>query len=261
MIDVHTHIFNEQIYRGYQQQARKRVTKALVLQHFEFDIKPLLDLSSKHLDLAIVATVNMELNIPRQLRALEKLFRAKKIVGIKLYPGYQHFFPSDKRVYPVAQLCQKYNKPLIFHTGDVWDRRGPGKALLKYPDPMHVDELAVRFPDLKLVIAHFGFPHHMETAQIVNKNKNVYTEISGTIDEVGDDAAIKRLRDQYARDLGRVFAYFPSVKRKVMFGTDYVGEHPPLNQFDPYVNVAEKLFSLRERTQIFTKTAERLFFS
>ena len=96
--------------------------------------------------------------------------------------------------------------------------------------------------------------------EVVYKNKNVYTEISGTIDEVGDSVAINRLRHQYAKDLMRAFAYFPGVKEKTMFGTDYAGERPPLNQFEPYVALVKSLFSKKEQENVFTKTAQKIFF-
>ena len=185
------------------------------------------------------------------------LFRSNKLFGIKLYPGYQYFYPSDEKVYPIAELCQKYNKPLIFHSGDVWNPEGG--AILKYTHPIYIDELAVKFPKCKIIISHFGFPYHLETANIVSKNENVYTEISGTLDECDSDEEVINMSNQYIKDLQRVFAYFPNVKEKTMFGTDYGGENTPLNLIEPYIEVVESVFSKKEQQNVFSGLAEKLF--
>ncbi|MEE9214298.1 MAG: amidohydrolase family protein [Thermodesulfobacteriota bacterium] len=168
------------------------------------------------------------------------------------------FHPSDDKVYPMAELCQKYNKPLVFHSGDVYDFER--KAALKYSHPIHIDDLAVKFPKCKIVIAHFGFPYHIEAANIVSKNENVYTEISGTIDKPDSNKESENLLNQYAKDLQRVFSYFPEVKAKTMFGTDYGGEHTPLNQVEPYIELVERVFLKSEQENVFHKLAEDLFF-
>lgn len=111
------------------------------------------------------------------------------------------------------------------------------------------------------MIAHFGFPYFLETANIVSKNANVYTEISGTIDAVGDPDRLRLLVSQYVQDLDRAFAYFPNVRRKTMFGTDYAGEHTGLNQVDPYIDVVDRVFAPEERAHVTTELAQRLLLS
>lgn len=261
IIDAHTHIFDETKYKAYRAKAKERVSRALVLHWFKDDLNKLRSFIESKDDLALVASVDIEEKIQPQLDKLEKLFQEKKIVGIKLYPGYQHFYPSDKRVFSVAELCEKYGKPLIFHSGDVYDPRGSGgKAMLKYSHPIHIDELATQFPDCKIVIAHFGFPYVIETANVVSKNDNVYTEISGTIDEVGPAGKIKALVEQYADDLKRAFTYYPNVRKKTMFGTDYGGEDIPLNQFEPYIELVKEVFSSEEQENVFSGLAKKVFF-
>lgn len=132
-----------------------------------------------------------------------------------------------------------------------------GEAILKYSHPIHIDGLAIKFPERKIIIAHFGFPYHLEATNVVSKNKNVYTEISATIDTVEE---AENILSQYAKDLQRVFAYFPDVKAKTMFGTDYGGENTPLNQVEPYIELAERVFSKDEQESVFNRLAEDVFF-
>ena len=200
----------------------------------------------------------MDLNIRDQIKKLEPYFKQKTLVGIKLYPGYQYFYPFDKKVYPIAQLCQKYNKPLIFHSGDVYDPKN--KALLKYSHPLHIDELAVNFPQCKIVISHFGFPFNFETATVVSKNDNVYTDISATIDASDTKEEADNIYAQYKADLTRIFNYFPNIIPKVMFGTDYGGEHTPLREVMPYIKLVKELFKPNEQKAVYYQTAEKVYF-
>lgn len=207
-----------------------------------------------------VASIDIGKNIAAQLEICAKLFAKKEIYGIKLYPGYQYFYPADDKFFSIARLCQEYGKPLIFHSGDVYDPENG--ALLKYSHPLHIDELAVKNPECKIIISHFGFPYFLEAANVVSKNKNVFTDISGTIDK--EETNSKKDREnrikQYASDLNRVFNYFPNIKNKVMFGTDFSGEDTPLNEVNAYLEVVKKVFAKREQENIFSKLAEKLFF-
>lgn len=267
IIDTHTHIFREERYRTYFSKAKNRIGRAIVIHSWNITEEkgsyfPLRELSSfvnTKKDLYLVGSVDMEKDVWGQAQELETYFKKGQILGIKLYPGYQYFYPSDGKIFPIAELCEKYNKPLIFHSGDVYDAEK--KAILKYSHPIHVDELATKFPKCKIVIAHFGFPYHMETANIVSKNENVYTDTSGTLDQPDTHKEGKIMLDQYARDLERVFAYFPNVKAKTMFGTDYCGEKTSLNQVEPYIRLVERIWNKNERSHVFHGLANKLFFS
>lgn len=267
IIDTHTHIFDEEICRDYFTKAKRKVGKAIVI-HFstleeggrfrDFSLDELLEFVARKENLFVVGSVNMDEDVQSQLRRLAGLMREGRIFGIKLYPGYQHFYPSDDMVFPVAELCEKYDKPLIFHSGDVYDSKK--RAVLKYSHPIHIDGLATKYPMCKIVVAHFGFPYHLETANVVSKNKNVYTEISGTIDRPDTPGEAESLFGQYVADLNRAFAYFPDAKSKTMFGTDYCGEKTPLNQVEPYIHLVEKIWSKNECGKVFHELADKLFF-
>jgi len=259
IIDIHTHIYDEERYRNYFNKAKGRISKALVLHWCKFNLTELLNLTATKDNLYVAGSIDINGNIQEQLEVHQKLFQEKKIFGIKLYPGYQYFYPSDEKIYPIAELCQKYNKPLIFHSGDVYD---PDKtAILKYSHPIHIDGLAVKFPDCKIIISHFGFPYHVETANVVYKNKNVYTDVSGTLDALDTKQEEKDAFKQYVNDIKRAIAYFPDVKTKTMFGSDYGGEDTPLHEIEPYIKFVNTVFPKENRDLIFYKLAEKLFFA
>jgi hypothetical protein len=257
IIDMHTHISNEKIYSEYKKKTKK-ISKIIVFQSWEEKTKEILNFALSKKDLFLIKYIDLEKNLTKQIIETEKLFKEKKIYGIKLYPGYKHFHANDKKIEPIIKLCEKYNKPLIFHAGEVNDSEG--NSLLKFSHPIHIDEIATKFPKCKIIIAHFGYPHFIETATIVQKNKNVYVDISGTIDNCGKKREIKKLRKQYQKDLKRVLNYYPTIKKKIMFGTDYAGEESTLNLVEPYIKTVKNVFNKKEQKKVFYTTAEKLFF-
>jgi len=259
IIDMHAHVLNKKAYKDYQKESEGRVSKILVLHDYTQNFDKLLKFVKSKKDLFLAGCVDMNKNILRQLKLLEKLIKEKEIIAIKLYPGYQYFYPSDKKVHPIAKLCQKHNIPLIFHCGDVYDLGG--KAILKYAHPKNIDELAVTFPKCKIILSHFGFPYFMDAANIVSKNKNVFTDISGTIDACGSKKEVNELVKQYKSDLIRAFTYFPDVKKKVMFGTDFHEEGVSLCLIKPYIKLVKDIFSKKEQDNVFYKLSNKLFFN
>lgn len=263
IIDAHTHIFSEESYLSYAAKSLTPVSKIVTI-HFwtneglpKYSLEQLLNFANTKENLYVVAAVNILHNIPKQLEVLERLLRDRKIVGIKMYPGYQLFYPFDADVHPVAMLCEKYGVPLIFHSGDVSHR---GSPQLHFALPIHIDRLAVLFPQCKIVIAHFGFPYMLEAAMIANKNNNVFLDLSGTLTRTSTIEESLAQQKAYGDDLIRALAYFPLVKQKVMFGTDYGGEHSHINQVESYIELTQSVFSKHEQEQVFSGVAEELFF-
>jgi predicted TIM-barrel fold metal-dependent hydrolase len=72
--------------------------------------------------------------------------------GVKLYPTYQHYYLNDSRMYPLYQAAQDLNIPVLIHTGSSVFKG----SRLKYGDPLHLDDVAVDFQHLNLVMAHSG---------------------------------------------------------------------------------------------------------
>jgi len=262
--DIHTHIFNKYNYKDYIKKAKQDNVRVISLPWYNsskpgwLDVNELVKFTRQHPNVFSVGSIDMSGNLPNQLQQHEKLFQKKEIIGIKLYPGYQHFYPSEPRVVAIAQLCQKYNKPIIFHSGDVYDPHQ--EALIKYAHPLHIDELARACPETKIVISHFGFPYHLETAMVVSQHPLVFTDISGTIDACGSQKEISVLTNQYITDLKRVLSYYPVVKNKTMYATDYLGEDTVLNQVEPYIKVIKEILDEKLHDHAFNELAGRLYF-
>jgi predicted TIM-barrel fold metal-dependent hydrolase len=99
------------------------------------------------------------------------------LAALKLFPGYQHFFPHDPRLEPLYEFAARRKLPVLIHQGDTLDPHG----LLKFTRPIDVDEVAVRFREVRFVLCHMGNPWIDECAEVVYKNENVYCDTSGLL--------------------------------------------------------------------------------
>ena len=103
-------------------------------------------------NLGVVAGISYLHYKERDLRELADFLRAGLVQGLKLYPGYEPFYPHDSRLEVVYQLAEEFDVPVMIHSGDTYHPRGK----LKYAHPLEVDEVAVDHPKVKFVICHLG---------------------------------------------------------------------------------------------------------
>ena len=111
---------------------------------------------------------------PDALEVLEHAFKNQKLSGLKLNPSKQAFYPADPMMDPIYELCIKYNKPIMFHAGMSWEP----DCLIKYSRPINFEPVAVKYPQLRMCLAHFGWPWATETAMLCLKYPNIYTDTS-----------------------------------------------------------------------------------
>jgi len=95
--------------------------------------------------------------------------------GVKLGANYQIFDPLEPRALSIYEAAQKHNLPVLFHQGTSPVRSAP----IRYAHPLLTDEIAIRYPDLKIIMAHLGHPWQADTCVVVRKHPNVYTDLSG----------------------------------------------------------------------------------
>ncbi len=121
---------------------------------------------------------------------------------LKLYPTYQYFYPNDSFLYPLYAEAESLNMPIMFHTGSSVFKG----ARLKYGDPLFLDDVAVDFPDLKILLVHGGRGFFYDRAFFLARlHKNVYLEISGLPPE----------------NLLKYFPELEKIENKIIFGSDF----------------------------------------
>jgi predicted TIM-barrel fold metal-dependent hydrolase len=113
-------------------------------------------------------------NEPDCVEQLERCVRDLKMRGLKLGPVYQHFDPQDRRHWPLFKKCDELGIPIMWHQGTTF----PSTARLKWGLPLQLEDVAMDFPDLRMVIAHLGHPWEEDMVALIRKCPNVYADIS-----------------------------------------------------------------------------------
>jgi predicted TIM-barrel fold metal-dependent hydrolase len=143
-------------------------------------------------------------------REARRLIAAGGIRGFKLHPPVQQFHANDKIAYPFYEAVAEAKLPVIFHTGHTGigaGMRGGGGVRLKYGNPMDIDDVAVDFPDMPIVLAHPSFPWQDEALSMCLHKPQVYIDLSGWSPKYFPPTLL-----QYANTL---------LKHKMLFGSDY----------------------------------------
>ncbi|WP_437828432.1 amidohydrolase family protein [Niallia taxi] len=179
---------------------------------------------------------------------LEREIQKDNVVGIKIYLGYYPFYAYDQVYDPVYELAEKYDLPVVFHTGDTYSERG----LLKYSHPLAIDEVAVKYRKIRFMMAHFGDPWTLTGAEILYKNRNVYADLSGLV--VGARKELEQAQQGiFLQHLRHALVYSNSYD-KLLFGTDW-----PLAPFGPYIEFIQNLIPEMYHEDVFYNTALKVF--
>jgi len=143
-------------------------------------------------------------------REARRLIEDFGVRGFKFHPSSQGFYPNDRKAYGLYEVIQEFRLPALFHSGQtgVGARMRGGMGIrLKYSNPMYLDDVAVDFPDMPIVIAHPSFPWQDEALAVATHKPNVYIDLSGWSPKYFPTNLV-----QYANTL---------LKDRVMFGTDF----------------------------------------
>ena len=122
----------------------------------------------------LVGWASVDPNEPDCVDQLEDAVNRLKLRGLKLAPTYQHFDPQDRSHWPLFKKCQSLGIPIMWHQGTTF----PSRARLKWAHPLQLEDIAMEFPDLKMIIAHLGHPWEEDVVALIRKAPNVYTDIS-----------------------------------------------------------------------------------
>jgi predicted TIM-barrel fold metal-dependent hydrolase len=171
-------------------------------------------------EIAEVAHANSDVLIPfasidphkgrRGVDEARRLIADYDVRGFKFHPNVQGFFPNDRMAYPLYEVIEEAGLPALFHTGQSGvgsGLPGGGGVRLKYSNPMHVDDVAVDFPELKIVLAHPSFPWQDEALAVAVHKPQVYIDLSGWSPKYFPPQLV-----HHANTL---------LRERVLFGTDY----------------------------------------
>ena len=151
---------------------------------------------------------------PRRADAMEILdyaFGTLGLKGLKLNPAKQHFYPDDEFMHPIYQKCLEYNRPIIFHAGLSWEPN----AITEYAHPLKFEPVAIKYPELRMCLAHFAWPFVREMVMLIIKYPNVYTDTS----VLYMDSPEESIRRLFTVDMGPLWVD-RALHRQIMFGSN-----------------------------------------
>ncbi len=261
IIDCHTHINNyhneevdslkERLDQLQLEMRRNRIDIALVLTSYKVGpgrpstrdaVMATRDLSN----IFIVAGISYNNYKEEQLSELREYLADGSVRGIKLYPGYEPFYPHDPKLHKIYELAGEFGMPVMIHSGDTYNPMGR----VRYSHPLQIDDVAVDHPGVNIVICHIGNPWIRDCMEVVYKNKNVYTDISGLVLGNFSDRFEAYMRKQLQEML--LFGVEPD---KVLFGTDW-----PISSMESYLEFMEELkIPDKEKKKIFYENSAKLF--
>jgi predicted TIM-barrel fold metal-dependent hydrolase len=155
---------------------------------------------------------------PHCLEEIERGVSDLGLRGIKLGPNYQNVDPLGEKAFRVFKRAEELGLPILFHAGTSPDR----EANLDYAHPRHFDQVAVAFPNLKIILAHMAHPWQTSVIAVIRKHPHVYADTSATFYRPWSFYNCMRLAEEWG------------VFHKMLFGSDF-----------PVTTVQENIDALR----------------
>jgi predicted TIM-barrel fold metal-dependent hydrolase len=261
IIDVHTHINNYHEERVVSLEdclnkltdtmAENNVDYSLVLTSYKVNehrpgIRKVVEATRDRKNLGVVAGISYLNYKEKDLREISDYLAAGLIKGLKLYPGYEPFYPYDNRLKVVYDLAVEYDVPMMFHSGDTYSPKGR----IRFSHPIHIDDVAVDNPDMKIVICHVGNPWIKDCMEVVYKNKNVYTDFSGLV--LGD---FTEKFEKYMKNELEEMILYAGEPKYLLYGTDW-----PISTMKSYLNFMKQLDLPEDKKElILWKNSAELF--
>jgi predicted TIM-barrel fold metal-dependent hydrolase len=262
LIDCHVHLNNyhadrlvptaEHCKELFDKMDERGVDHAVVLTSYRVSperpgVEEILQILDRNPRISVVEGLRWRGESRTDLFAMEERIRDGVIAGIKLYPGYENYAINDPSLETVYRMAAKHDVPVMIHTGDTYSKG----AKVRNSHPLLVDDVAVDFPDTKIIMCHAGNPWFVDTAQVLYKNDNVFADISGlTLGQFSTE--FERFMRNRLMDM---IMYMGDPGRQLLYGSDW-----PLVRMAPYVDFLDSLeFDHETKEQIAWKSSARLF--
>lgn len=261
IIDCHTHInnyheekvvsINESLQLLVDNMLQNKVDYALVLSSYKVNehrpsTQKVVEAVKGFDNLGVVAGISYLHYNHWDIRQIGEYLEQGLIKGLKFYPGYEPFYPNNDRLRVWYEMAIEYDVPCMFHSGDTYAPKGK----IKYSHPIHHDDLAVDYPDLKIVICHVGNPWIKDCMEVVYKNDNVYADISGLV--LGD---FNYKFEKFIKTEIEEMITYAGEPKYLLYGTDW-----PISNMKSYLQFMENLDLPQDKKElILWKNAAKLF--
>ncbi len=181
-----------------------------------------------------------------EIKKYKNLINKKVIKGIKFFPGHDPYYPTDKRCSPYYKLCDEFNIPVLFHTGE----NSGDSDCAKWNDPKYIVEIAKKFPKLKIIIAHYFWPRMNYCYEATKNIPNIYFDIAAMADDevLDKSGGVEKVKEILKKTID-------DGSDKVIFGTDW-----PMCKTENHINLIESLGLEKDiKDKIFYKNAIKIY--
>ena len=143
-------------------------------------------------------------------REARKLVEEYGVKGFKFHPTVQGFEPADRMAWPIYEVIAEHKLPAVFHSGHSGIGSGMrcgGGLRLQNSNPMLLEDVAIAFPDMQIVVAHPSWPWQDEAISLAMHKPNIWIDLSGWSPKYFPPQLV-----QYANTL---------LKDRILFGSDF----------------------------------------
>lgn len=153
----------------------------------------------------VTGWASVDPNEPDAIQQLDHCVEGLGLRGLKVGPAYQHFDPTDRRVWPLFERAQHHGIPVMWHQGTTF----PSQAWLRESKPLLLEPLTMAFPDLRMIVAHMAHPWEEDLIVLMRKAPNLYADVS----------AVHYRPYRYWRTMISALEY--GVTHKLLLGSDF----------------------------------------
>jgi predicted TIM-barrel fold metal-dependent hydrolase len=142
---------------------------------------------------------------------------------------------ADERYWPLYDIVEQRRAVAVFHTGYLaFTGRETRPIQFKHMRAAEIDTIARRFPDLRILMAHFSNPWWEEAWKVSWSRPNVYADLSG-------GTAIRRSLAMWSETFAPNGELMADSVAKLCFGSDTHYFRPGEHRFQPYIDFYERL--------------------
>jgi len=193
-----------------------------------------IEVCKKHKNILTFASVH-----PKDPEKIEKLRRYMKLGcrGLKIHPVIQGVHPSNPSVLELMEEYQKYDHPVLFHTGESTYYVTQSEERRAYARLQNYEEVISSFPRINFILGHMGQMERETALELGEKFSNVYVDTTlQPVEGVRD--AIERLGPD-----------------RVLYASDY-----PFSDQEVHIRIINKVAgdATQLKEKLFYKNAERL---
>ena len=175
---------------------------------------------------------------------LEKAFKFQNLAGLYINTARLHMYPCDERLFVLYDICKKYKRPIIFQAGLSMENN----SLAKYCRPSEFEEVLSKYPEVNICLSHVGWPWVQETAALLLKYENCYTNTA----LMNFDGPYQIYKKVFTEDMGALWVEH-NIADKIMFGSG----SPRIRPVRSKIGLDSLGFSEETLEKIYAENAER----